>query len=510
MRWLLRYLCLLVGMCSLIVGAARADQRLTVFISDLHMGLGRGADGKWHPYEDFRWSGALAGFLDAIGCEGKDRVDLVILGDLLEYWQLPEDIRCAGAGPNTGCSEPELVAMTTRILSAHEATFVALRAFAKRGDNRLYLVPGNHDAALLIPDVWKLVVRALAGEGGRVSFVASGLWRSEDGRIFAEHGHQIGSDVNRFDAWPTVTAPSVDGQSLMIRPWGELFVQRLFNAEERQYPIIDNLSPESAGARYRIADRGLWGSAADMARFIAFNIFQTSVDQKAALLSLPPTPGAVPTPPLPFDRRAALRAGHTLFTASLPPDDPMQQLLDGPDALAAELRRQLAALADSLSDEELQMLCKNALLYTKADPCRPQLSAAIAARLVPREALFGKHLAERRRQAGQFEVFIFGHTHKWEAGWPVSVPGGRPVTVFNSGAFQRVVDEAGFLDRARARGWSPSEALRRLQPEDLAPCYAAVVVKPDTSGTLEAALRLWQQDEGGAGRFRQPGVFDCK
>ena len=42
-------------------------QRTTAFISDVHLGLGRTPGGDWHPYEDFRWSSALKGFLDAEG-----------------------------------------------------------------------------------------------------------------------------------------------------------------------------------------------------------------------------------------------------------------------------------------------------------------------------------------------------------------------------------------------------------------------------------------------------------
>ena len=35
--------------------AASAGAKTVVAISDLHLGLGRGADGKWLAYEDFRW-----------------------------------------------------------------------------------------------------------------------------------------------------------------------------------------------------------------------------------------------------------------------------------------------------------------------------------------------------------------------------------------------------------------------------------------------------------------------
>jgi UDP-2,3-diacylglucosamine pyrophosphatase LpxH len=487
---------------------AQAQGRLTVFISDLHMGLGRGADGAWHPYEDFRWSGALQGFLDAISAEGRDRVDLVILGDFLEFWQLPQDVHCRGTGPEAGCSVPELVTIARRIVQAHAADFSALRAFTRRGDNRLHIVPGNHDAALLLPEVWAPVARALGAGSGRVSFVRDGLWLSADGKVLAEHGQQIGRDVNRFDDWPRVTTAGADGRPLMIRPWGERFVQRLFNDEERRYPVIDNLSPESAGARYRMEDRGAWGSAADMARFIAFNIFETSAEQKTAALATPPPAGGAAESPA-FDRTAALAVGHQLFTLSLPADDPVRAALEEPTPQALEVRGQLQALARAMSDEELRMLCDNALVYAQQNPCRPQLSAAAHGLLVPRESVFRKHLAERRKHAGRFEIFVFGHTHQWEQGWDVALAGAPPARVFNSGAFQRLVDEAGFQRRARAKGWSNAEALRRLQPEDLAPCYGVVVVK-EAAGVAGAELRLWQMAEGAVGKFREPGVSDCR
>ena len=60
-------------------------------------------------------------------------------------------------------------------------------------------------------------------------------------------GIKLAVTQNRFSDWPQVTAPGEDGNVYLIRPWGELFVQRMFNNEEKSYPIIDNLVPESTG-----------------------------------------------------------------------------------------------------------------------------------------------------------------------------------------------------------------------------------------------------------------------
>ena len=497
-------LCLLFGIAI----DAQAQARLTVFISDVHMGLGRTSTGEWHKYEDFRWTEALKGFLTAISTEGNDRVDLVILGDSMELWQLPDDIRCLGSGAGAGCSVPELVDFAGRVVRAHKADFDSLRAFSVRGENRLHVVPGNHDAALLIPEVWAVVAEALGASSGRVVLVGNGIWRSPDKRVLAEHGHQIGSDVNRYFGWPTVTTPGAGGELLMIRPWGERFVQQLFNNEEARYPIIDNLSPESAGIRYLMADRGLTGSAADIARFLAFNIFETSLEQKLSALNVPAEQGAQTNAPA-FDRALAIQAGADLFASSLPKDDPFRKLIEGAGPGAKEVRAELTELAKTLSDEDLQMLCQNALVLEKKNLCAPALAALAESKLVPKRVVFKRHFADRRKTEGDFEVFVYAHTHQWEEAWKVELDRDMSVKVINTGAFQRLVDEEGFLQRAKARRLSPAEALRQLRPEDLAPCYGVVVVKPG-AGEINAKLRLWQMPESGPGRFREPGADDCK
>lgn len=260
------------------VKSACADtvpKRFTVFISDLHWGLGKDQNGKWDPMEDSRWPNAFKGFLDKIVELGNNAVDLVIVGDLFDFWQPPASVRCEGHGANLGCTVDEMKVITSAVVTAHKEDFTALRNFLNKdnGSNHLYVIPGNHDAVLLLPDIWNSVMKELGAPSGEVTLVANGSWISADGRIVAEHGHQIGSDVNRYEKWPEITA-RVEGKEYILRPWGEQFVQKLFNDEERCYPIIDNLSPETAGTRYRMADQGLWKSASDVARFIAFNIFE--------------------------------------------------------------------------------------------------------------------------------------------------------------------------------------------------------------------------------------------
>jgi UDP-2,3-diacylglucosamine pyrophosphatase LpxH len=181
---------------------ASGPSRTLVIISDLHLGRGRSPDG--YPTEDFRWPKALKSFLEEISKLGNDQVDLLIAGDFLDMWQPPANIRCKGASPDLGCAPEEMKTLASCIVRGHPEIFASLRAFTQKGENRLHIIPGNHDAALLIADVWEPVGKALGADGGRVNFVATGLWVSADGKIGVEHGHQIGNEANRYDTWPNI------------------------------------------------------------------------------------------------------------------------------------------------------------------------------------------------------------------------------------------------------------------------------------------------------------------
>jgi UDP-2,3-diacylglucosamine pyrophosphatase LpxH len=463
--------------------------RQLVVISDLHMGIGRDKNGEWDPTEDFRWGKTLQGFLEHVSNIGNDHVDLVIAGDFLELWQRPPDVACRGNGPDLGCSIPEVKQIVSRVIGAHSDEFAAIAAFARRGSNHVYVLAGNHDAAIAIPEVWALLAAAFKGGNGRVSLVKDGTWISEDGRVLIEHGHQIGSDANRFPDWPLVTGRGNDGQNYMVRPWGELFVQRLFNQEEQTYPIIDNLSPESAGLKYRMDDRGVWGSAVDIARFVAFNLFQTSLKQKGDSLG---QPGAVGEPSKACTIEEGRALGYQLFIRALPDNDPLLKQIKADNEMAIKLRTELNAVAQRLPEEEIAHLCSR---QTKS---KPSLGAFTERTFTPRKDVLHKHL----------DAKLNGHTHNFEEPWQVKMENyHRRVTVVNSGAFQRLIDETGYL--ARADREKPWKGLREIALEELAPCYTAVFVKYK-QGEPSARVRLWNMTEEGNGRERNPGSSVCR
>jgi UDP-2,3-diacylglucosamine pyrophosphatase LpxH len=477
-------------------GAFAADKPKTIFISDLHLGVGRDKDGNWDPTEDFRWSNALAAFLGKIS-EGKSSTTLVILGDLLELWQplLP----CASTEPDLGCTIGEMEAITRKVIEAHRGDLENLSAFSRKGSNQLYIVPGNHDAAILLKPIWKLVADAMkVTPGDRIFLVETGIWKSSDGRVVAEHGHQIGIDVNAFAKWPTITEQK-EGVTYLRRPWGELFVQKLYNDRERHYPLIDNLSPESAGVRYYMGDRGPVGSIQDVARFLWFDLYETSPTQKLTSLGSGNRLGGEAD----WNVHAARELGYKLFAGALDKDDPFRGKLLSADSTPewSRLRKSLDATVrdeQQVSDDQVKMLCNYLVLRGKESPdgdrCSPTLGAAIQSVAVPKDLVLKNHLNARLDAYPHMQTYIYAHTHELWFDWRLSIGAGRSVDILNTGAFQRLIDDSRFQQLARSKNVTPSEAMQRLGFEHLPACYSAVFVD-DTGDDVKAQVKNWFYDD---------------
>jgi hypothetical protein len=388
------------------------------------------------------------------------------------------------------------------VVEAHAAEQNSLSSFAARGENCLVVLPGNHDAALVLDEAWKPLGAALAADGGCVVRPRDGIWVSPDGRILVEHGHQIGWDANRYDDWPTITK-AVDGVEYVRQPWGEAFVQRLFNAEEAQTPLIDNLSPSSAGVRHRMSEQGPGSSIQDVARFLRFNLFDTSLRQKIQFLGDP----EVPKPQ--WNVVEARKLGHRLFALALPPDDPFAVALrDAPEW--AELRRDLDELARTLPEPELLALCDQVAIRKSGVTCETKvLGAGLEAMIFSRAGVLKRHLIERQKERPGVSSFLYGHTHSFELPWDVEVSDLSVVRVANSGAFQRLIDDERLVALAKAEGISPLQFLKRRTPESLPACYTAVAVSWSPAGP-QLETRAWSMaEDGAAGRFVDPCSDHC-
>jgi Calcineurin-like phosphoesterase len=479
---------------------------MIVFISDLHLGLGKVRPNEWNPWEDFRWSKAFTGFLNAISNEGHDNVTLVIVGDLFEMWQHPKP--CQGLDPDHGCSIAEVSDTLKTIIEAHRAELKAVGDFANRGSNSVVILPGNHDAALLVPQIWEearnnIPIRNLPvpGSTSRLSFASCGAWQSSDGAIVAEHGHQIDDDLNKFKHWPNVTSTA----GYLDRPWGELVVQSLFNEVETAYPIVDNVLPLQSGLQYYMSSHGPIGKVEDVARLIYFNAVQISVRQMIDLGG--GVPGEPPPPINPEKVRKQL--GYKLIAYALPFDDNMRKQLVDPKQSQPqwlELRDAMQAMVMNkieFPDDQVQTLCD--VLQTRAaeelrhgrygPTCSATLGgdsqtlgrAAYSALTQRENDILNDHIRKHWRKGGKLKIYIYGHTH--EAREIDSLHG---VAVYNTGAFQRVI-----TDRALQADASPGAdgaTLLSRPLETLPSCYTAVVVKY-ADGVPSGELRTWHMDE---------------
>src|SRR5262249_109480 len=152
------------------------------------------------------------------------------------------------------------------------------------------------------------------------------------------------------------------------------------------------------------------------------------------------------------------------FLEALAKDDPLRTKIEGQDASSEALRTELAALArdnNRLTDEEVRALCDDLALRKAPEKCAVATAGAfLESKLVPRRHVVGAHVDGYLRDDKRLRIFVYGHTHEFEEGWPLKVTGGGQVIVHNTGAFQRTVDEAGFLARVSQKNLTPGDALR--------------------------------------------------
>jgi len=486
---------------------------LTVFISDLHFGLGKLPNGKWNPLEDFRWSNALKGFLKAISDQSGSRTTLVIAGDMFELWQHP-NTDCSSGDADHGCTVEEITALMGTIVKAHQSDLEELGRFANRGQNLLVIIPGNHDAALLEKSIRDQLFAALKGKPGRVIFADTGIWGSPDGFLISEHGHQMPNEqVNNWGKrWPKITE-ELDGKKFFIRPWGEYFVHKLYDAVEADNSLIDNLIPQSNGVSHLLKKQGTLGSAKDIARFLAFNIGEASIAQVGAL-NIDPSKA-----PPDWNVDGARAKGWELFIRSAPDNAYPSGLADANDHTWDEVRKELDVLAmnkDAISDEEVKSLCDKSLAKEGVPGvCPPKDPSLVIGGLLG--ALPGakcraltSHLSNRRKNFENIQVFVYGHTHELECPFPVDLEGGRTVVVANTGAFQRLIDDAKFVAAAAAKNLTPEQGLGALTlEEDAPPCYSAVLVEYRDGSPMPRVQNWLMKETDASGKFVETSHPAC-
>lgn len=511
--------------------------RLAVFISDLHLGPGKEDNGKeWLRIEDFRWEHEFEEFTKFIAKESNNNTDLVIIGDMFELWQSSK-MDCNSKGNNLlkckvldcehgddlGCTEKEALYRTERVIKQHDLVFKSLKQFLQNGTNSVVILPGNHDAALLYPTVAKAVLSAIASgpiadtdckSGQRVCISKKGYWLSQDGLVFADHGH-VFDEANRFKKWPN---PFIlkDGETYLERPFGEQMVQQFYNTYEQQFPILDNLSKESEGMRYIIEADGFSGAVNGVADFFRFFLFDLSWKQRVAFLGPEEKPSKRPD----WDVKTIQDKYDVDFLiSSLPFDDKIRRI-------AEDNKQEIKVKPKDLTDEMIIEICDYREMLREADnekkpdscPTKTGELGYIATKALNRDEInMKKHLDSTyetiralNKKAPAFRIYIFGHTHDREnKSMDVDDNGGWPITVYNTGAFQRVatreqIDKIKEIKRTpQGTKLTDAEVLTQIRIEDSPPCYTFVRLDPYKKqadlkkAKPEAKLMYWTVNTAG-------------
>lgn len=481
--------------------AAQPVNRTVVVIGDLHMGPGRDRP-RWHPFEDFRWRDELIAFLKSIDAEGAGATDLVLNGDTLELLQSP-NIACAHGDPRLGCTEAEALARVEAVIAAHSEELEAIGGFARSGSNRVHVVPGDHDAALLFPSVHTRALRALGAPEDRIQIADSGGWLSSDGRVYVEHGHQLPMSADRFASWPKPFV-SVRGRNHLEQPWGAQVIQPLYERFEPRYPSVDNVAEHGVGPKYVLATKGA-DPPEDIAALLRYFLTKTTWQQFRMDLD----DGDVEAPV--WDIAAIRRDPSAFLASSLPSDDPFTPLV-----ARAAAAGQLRVLNDGITDAAIIAICdyraairrarrRMERVLTQLPGVGPPIAECprTAETVGPafenywrsRNLAFSQHIdatLERlkleNRATRPFDVFVYGHTHL--ADRPFRPGGEAGPIVATSGAWQRTIHPVQLEQLAKERGLPVSTLLLQLQPEDLPLGYSFVRFAP-VAATRRPEMRVW-------------------
>ena len=520
-----------------------ASSRLVTVIGDMHMGVGHDSSGAWHAFEDFRWHTEFELFLEALDEQGGGANDLILNGDTFELWETVST-DCRYDDPSIGCTEAEALTRLDRVLTAHEPAVSALARFAGSGSNRVVIVPGDHDSALLFPAVAQRVAEALGGSAARIVVRTAGFWVSADGQIYAEHGHQIGERANRFAAWPS---PFVEyaGRRHIERPWGEQTVAAFYADHESRFPVIDNLADRGAGLWYGLSASGVTGAGDEAIALLRYVLFRMPWSQFRVDLDA----GDVQPPA--WDLAAVRAQGATFLADSLPDDHRFK-----PIALAALQDGLLTEMMSGLSDAQITAICdyraavrrsrrRFERILTQFDPQGPVVAECPRAPETrggafdyfwrTRDLVFSRRLELAQQRLGDrgddpdarpIAVFVHGHTHlvDWRQrvleitsqGETVIVDGFSPVrgalapVMVNGGAWQRSVTPVQLEALKQAHQLTDAELFETLRPEHLATCYSFVQIEPYDDTPALPVIRYWRHGPDGwevaAACDLQPGL----
>jgi hypothetical protein len=488
--------------------------------------LGQDRKGRWLATEDFRWTRALATYLDAL-MDRDEPVDLVIAGGLVNLWQAPRDLSCSGPD----CQGEQVVKTAQAIVAAHGQDLALLGRFARVNDNRLYVIPSTKEGAFADAKVWGPIKEAMLNEVDEEALAAlqpppppepaqeeegaEDLLAEEDGEddepeveeAIEKEPRELG-EAQIYVVSDGVWA-SVNGQ-VVVSPGDALgpdprFVQSIINQREAKLPLIDNLRPFSRGALLSLGGDPKRPEA--IAAFLHDYAIHTTPSRRSRHLK---NEGSDNTPE--WNAKKARKRGHLFFVDSLHPDlDVRAGLLNGQGEYWLSLREALSEEAESLSASEVDAICdkiaiNNGTFGLKGSYPRCDLGRDDTTRIsAGKGAWLSEKIREQHPGQDTMGVFVYGATNEPEANWevPKDRRGRDMVTVYNSGAFQRVADAKIYRAMtAKLLGKRDGDVTNRemtatlgkLDLRHFPACYSTVIV--EFEGAIPSAdLKHWYLPE---------------
>jgi UDP-2,3-diacylglucosamine pyrophosphatase LpxH len=230
-------------------------------ISDLHLSEGRNDETKrYSKNEDFFFDESFCKFLKYLHRESirhQKQWKLVINGDMMDFLQVipsPEpgevdfEVSEREKKFGLGTEAVKTVWKLKKIMKGHWRFFEGLANFLNR-DNKVVIIPGNHDIEFVYEEVQKAFrdglptyltdSREVENLGANLEFMP--WFYHEDRLVYIEHGHQY-DPLNSFDFFLCPFRVTGDKTEIDL-PSGSFFVRYFFNQIEKIDPFADNLKP---------------------------------------------------------------------------------------------------------------------------------------------------------------------------------------------------------------------------------------------------------------------------
>lgn len=428
-----------------------------VLISDLHLGPGRDAQGHYLALEDFRFESAMSAFLKSVGEDGK--TDLIIAGDLIDFWQINPELDHQDT-PYNGPVEEVSLARFQRAAEQHREVFQSLAAFLAQGSNRVIIVPGNHDAELVFPKVQAELAKTIGVPWGeKLKFAVNGIY--EDAGVHVEHGQRFDPLNDTGDQW-IFTDPA--GTKRIASSWGSLFVKGFFNRVEARLPFIDNLYPEQETVRWAMQNEPLQDFLLPGLGSWAMLLIQDGKLKKRAAAMIEAARASIF-----LNQQAIIDASMAAISSQLPEKDPTTQKL-----------KELAS--DPKYADDRKRLIDEVLEAAKTEVARPLPSKSEG--FIDTNGAYAHDILSANPK---LRVIAFGHTHEKDRPIDTFKIGDHEGWYVNTGCWQRTLG----VDEAKRRN-IPWEKLNVDDPAQFPNEFTYVVVEYHGDQPVRPKRMLWK------------------